>query len=359
MNNIKERLKKLEENGYMEDLTPTLAENNKKAFLTDWTNRKTTSEDIQNWKQGEGIGLVCRRCVALDIDVQHSAEDAEAIQKIAIRVLGAAPRRIGKAPKRLLLYRLNGAPIAKKTLKFWRDGIEERIEILGENQQCVIYGIHPDTGKPYTWHDGEPCTIPIDALTTVSEDQINDFLEQAETYLLENGYALSLSEKSDASSPNERKPIGHHSLMADDMDVLASALLTIPNDLSYDDWIRLIVAYKAGVGGNQLYYPVVEEWSLQWPDNTPLIVRQKWDSITHAEAGAGTIFYEAKKRGWKFPNFFSRKSPYNTADTILENCFSFDDKRILVYTRDFYLWKDGFYQVISEDQIKKIISEQL
>lgn len=67
MNNIKERLKKLVENGYQEDLIPTRVQDNKKPILDDWTNQKTTSEDIANWKEGQGIGLVCRRGVAADI----------------------------------------------------------------------------------------------------------------------------------------------------------------------------------------------------------------------------------------------------------------------------------------------------
>lgn len=96
----------------------------------------------------------------------------------------------------------------------------------------------------------------------------------------------------------ERKPVGYPDLMANDIDMLISALQAIPNDLEYADWIRIMAAYKAAVGGDEAYYPAVEDWSLQWPDNTPEIVRQKWNSITHAEAGAGTIFFEAKKRGW-------------------------------------------------------------
>lgn len=110
-----------------------------------------------------------------------------------------------------------------------------------------------------------------------------------------------ISQKSQNSKETERKPIGHPDLMTDDVETLISALQAIPNDLEYDDWIRILAAYKAAVGGDEAYYPVVEEWSLEWPDNTTEIVWQKWNSITHAEASARTIFYEATKRGWVNP----------------------------------------------------------
>lgn len=160
-------------------------------------------------------------------------------------------------------------------------------------------------------------------------------------------------------SEKERNLIGTSDLIADDVEALLSAMHAIPNDLNYDDWIRISAAYKAAVAGKEEYYKPFEEWSLQWPGNTPDIVRQKWDSIKDSEAGAGTIFFEAKKRGWKFPNVFSRSAPYKTADTILENCFSHSANRILVYTQDFYLWEDGHYQILHDNQVKKIISEEL
>lgn len=168
-----------------------------------------------------------------------------------------------------------------------------------------------------------------------------------------------ISQSNKNENAKKRKLIGDVSLLANDMDLLTSALDAIPNDLSYDDWIRVSAAYKAGVGGKIEYYPAFERWALRWFENTPEIVRRKWDSIKDAEAGAATIFYEAKKRGWKFPKLFSRKSPYDTAKTILDNCFSYEGKNILIYMHDFYLWKDGYFQAVHENQIKKIISEEM
>ena len=35
-------------------------------------------------------------------------------------------------------------------------GAAEKIEFLGDGQQIVVAGIHPDTKAPYRWHGGEP-----------------------------------------------------------------------------------------------------------------------------------------------------------------------------------------------------------
>lgn len=208
----------------------------------------------------------------------------------------------------------------------------------------------PNKKKIKEGRDPTPCTVRIMKEWDGSFMALSDIEKLPE--LVKN------SDKKHTDT-TKRKPIGNPDLIADDIDTLISALQAIPNDLEYPDWIRLAHAFKAGAGGDDTYYPVFEEWSLQWPDNTPEIVRQKWNSITHAEAGAGTIFFEAKKRGWSFPNVFTRVTPYKTASAILENCFSWNDDRILVYTQDFYLWEDGYYKAIHANQVKKIIAEKL
>lgn len=158
----------------------------------------------------------------------------------------------------------------------------------------------------------------------------------------------------------ERKPIGHPDLMANDIDTLISALQAIPNDLEYPEWIRLIAAYKAAVGGNDTYYPFVEEWSLQWPDNTPEIVRQKWDSITHAQAGARTIFFEAKKRGWtdavpEWVEEFNRDHFVSTEGKesyVFVECYDPSFKRRTLNRLSF----TGFRNLYSNEKIKKIVN---
>ena len=54
------------------------------------------------------------------------------------------------------------------------------------------YGVHPDTGKPYTWTnallDGEPLGTPLDKLPEVTPDKLRDFAERAAVLLEGLGY---------------------------------------------------------------------------------------------------------------------------------------------------------------------------
>ena len=87
---------------------------------------------------GGNFGLV-----ALDIDVMDP-DQAAALRAIAERHLGATcPVRVGKAPKALMLFRVSGGPQRKRK--------HGTIELLGEGQQFVAAGLHPDTHAAYTW----------------------------------------------------------------------------------------------------------------------------------------------------------------------------------------------------------------
>jgi hypothetical protein len=51
------------------------------------------------------------------------------------------------------------------------DGSEQKIKLLGDGQQVVVFGVHPNIGKPYSWHGGPgavgwedlPCVTAADA----------------------------------------------------------------------------------------------------------------------------------------------------------------------------------------------------
>lgn len=123
-----------------------------------------------NW----GVGLLTGELVAVDIDVLDR-DLVGRLLKLAVRTLGRAPVRIGKAPKSLLIYR-TAEPRSKKKLKLGEAG---HIEILGVGQQFVAYAVHPDTQRPYQWHWGEPLAIPFDSLPLVTSEQVDAFMAQA------------------------------------------------------------------------------------------------------------------------------------------------------------------------------------
>jgi hypothetical protein len=90
--------------------------------------------------------------VAFDVDVLDR-ELVDQIVALIAQKLGPTPLvRVGRAPKVLLVYRPECRLKKLQTPElFFPDGTKAKVELLGDGQQFVADGIHPDTGKPYTW----------------------------------------------------------------------------------------------------------------------------------------------------------------------------------------------------------------
>jgi hypothetical protein len=68
------------------------------------------------------------------------------------------------------------------------DGKKARLEFLGNGQQFVAFGDHPDTGEPYRWTNGDPLTVPADELPPMNKLMARQLLETARERLLSLGY---------------------------------------------------------------------------------------------------------------------------------------------------------------------------
>jgi hypothetical protein len=125
-----------------------------------------------------------RLAPAIDIDILNP-EAAEAVEE-----RGNFLVRTGKAPKRAILLRTLEPFKKLQALLIAPNGdTEQKIEILGDGQQLVVAGIHPDTKRPYTWHGGEPGAIARDELPDISADEARAFLDDAIALLVRDfGY---------------------------------------------------------------------------------------------------------------------------------------------------------------------------
>jgi hypothetical protein len=94
-----------------------------------------------------------------------------------------------------------------------------------------------------------------------------------------------------AASRNAKKP---------SRDVIADALGHIPNDMDYDEWIKVGFALYDGLGesGRDLW----ENWSAQSPKNDPDLTASKWPSFASGNSiTVGTLFWHAEQNGWQPP----------------------------------------------------------
>nr|CRH07965.1 Protein of unknown function. P-loop containing nucleoside triphosphate hydrolases [Candidatus Magnetococcus massalia] len=271
--------------------------------FSDWTNHYASKSDIELWKKDPhaGVGVICRNIVGIDIDIVD--EDlADKIAQLVTDIFGSAPKRIGNAPKVLFAYRWPSDDRLKKIrVPFEFNGEKHAVEILGHKQQFVAYGIHPKTLKPYEWVGGDLASVGMNGLPLVDREKLDSFLKELNVILNQQGAIIPSKNKGNnaTSSVGQRYPIGDQHLRAANAQDAVNALRSIPiEDLDYDEWVKMIAAFKGAVGGDEAYYPYLKEWCLEYAENTPEQIRSKWESIHDSEVGATCVFNRAKRDGW-------------------------------------------------------------
>ena len=166
--------------------------NGKKVQLEGWPHIAATNAMIGKWAQELpdhlNTGVLTGRTPALDIDVADE-DAAEQLEALAESMLGKSAVRIGRAPKRAILFRTD-TPFAKLLAKFVApNGDSHQIEVLGDGQQVVINGIHPDTGQPYRWHGGEPGPdLKRDDLPLLTAEMATEFLAAVTKLMAARGW---------------------------------------------------------------------------------------------------------------------------------------------------------------------------
>jgi hypothetical protein len=146
----------------------------KRPVLDAWQTSNPTAADIAHWAKkyahAGNTGILTAHCPAIDIDTR----DKRAADMIGLRAMEILGRkcavRFGERPKAALFCRTD-TPFPKVSTPAFQNPADptlpngkpkvHRVEILGDGQQAVIDGIHPDTKGRYTWSGG--------ALTTRAE----------------------------------------------------------------------------------------------------------------------------------------------------------------------------------------------
>ena len=157
---------------------------------------EVSPDEIRSWgtlyNSAPSTGLLTQRMPTLDIDIlnNEAAEAVEALLREHYGQRGLIAARIGLAPKRAIPFRTE-TPFPKITANVLaRDGKPgQKLEFLGNGQQVVAFGIHPDTAKPYQWHGGIPGDFKLEALPSISEAEAKDLIAAAVALLCdEHGF---------------------------------------------------------------------------------------------------------------------------------------------------------------------------
>ncbi|WP_267428234.1 PriCT-2 domain-containing protein [Methylobacterium sp. GC_Met_2] len=309
----------LRENGYhpvpVSSPSMNIASAGKRPVMPAWERKclDASPDDIRQWgtryPDSTNTGLLCGRLAGVDIDVR--APDLAALLADRARaMLGHTPLvRIGREPKLLLGYRL--AIPAKKIQTpalFFTDDLKEKdtkVEVLLSGQHFVSFGIHPETAAPYRWPDESPLTVPFADLPEITEDDLHDFVAEAEEMLRAAGAATRRERKQKGQTQARqetkgRKAGGFGLHEKPDRETVAEALRSIPNDFDYDGWIRIGYALYDGLGeaGRDLW----ESWSATSPKDDAAHTAGKYSAFAQGRSiSIATLFWHAAENGWKRP----------------------------------------------------------
>jgi hypothetical protein len=166
----------------------------------------------RRWADHISTGILTGPTPALDIDILEPAIAEAAEQWVRRRLAQAQPkaavlRRIGKAPKRAILFRTD-QPFAKIKVTLAIPGYtnENKIEFLGLGQQIVVDGVHPDTRQSYVWLDRSPADTPVTALPFTDEEAAQELVKELSDYLVTTFNLPPAVTKADAAEGVDNSP---------------------------------------------------------------------------------------------------------------------------------------------------------
>ncbi|NGQ93296.1 bifunctional DNA primase/polymerase [Rhodobacter sp. HX-7-19] len=182
---------KLLDNGY-EPLP--LVPGTKRPCVKAWQQISIGEAQVRSWVRtfpNAGVGLRTGNLVGIDIDVLDP-DIAHQMGRIVEDRFGATLVRVGRWPKRLYMVQ-TATPFPKQKIR--------GLEILGQGQQFVAFGVHPDIARPYYWATDEtPLDVPLSDLPFVDEATCLDLLTELAALLPPIGAEQRRSRKGGVST---------------------------------------------------------------------------------------------------------------------------------------------------------------
>ena len=145
--------------------------------INKWETRAANPADdhqIARWASqypNAGVGFVYggnEHVLGIDLDFLDEEKANRAFARTKSIFGPPSLLRIGRYPKRLLLYLYNGVSLPGKAFGGF--------EIFHSSGQTIFYGIHPETLRPYEWVIGDPREIGPSDLLEVSNEQILELI---------------------------------------------------------------------------------------------------------------------------------------------------------------------------------------
>lgn len=282
---------KLLENGY--SILP-IPSGKKGPVEPKWQSLRANPNMVRAWSEGKykhgNIGFHTRLTPAVDIDIYDEKMSA-LMAHHAQEIIGKTITRVGQAPKTMLIYRTD-APFSKQKITFVDlDGVEHSIEVLGDGQQFVGIGIHPDTKRAYRWRSLEesPIGVKVEDLPEITADHIKTLFDVFKMEASRNGWTLkshSAQNNRNTHTDSEIDSDNDQALLAfkaplDNITVeqLREVLKWVPGNEEYDDWLKVGMALHHQFDGDEDGLALWHEWSEGASNYDADTLERKWNSF--------------------------------------------------------------------------------
>lgn len=270
--------------------------------ISGWDKLRLKPEDCAAYFADAGlVGILHTNNLVLDIDVYDPHLAAKICAEARKRFPGAL-ERVGQEPKSAFFLRMD-EPGFKVRNAQTREIVDEDgvvwtagVEVRSVSRQAVVYGVHPDTGKPYQWVNGPQLwETHRDDLPLAVEADIQSFRDWADDQI-----------KRWAGFADDPKVFDltafHRSTFGDERASEAAfrkALEYVPASLGHEaGWLSTLMGIHDFYNGSAAGLEVAKQWSASDPRYNPREVEAKWKSF---EAGKGvsyrTVFHHAKQNG--------------------------------------------------------------
>ena len=269
--------------------TPGVKRGDEWSGLGEWQTVVATDAQLDAWHEmGAGVGLRCADgIIAVDIDATDKPT-ADAIEADALERFGPSPQRVGRWPKRALLYRIT-EDIDYQFVVFDGASGPEKIEVAARGRQIVMSGVHPKTQEPYKWPRK---LVPFDQLSEVTPDQVAAFLAHWKAIL--PGADIQV-QNSGAERAEDQA-----TLRAKDQEMFKRAVRALPNNRdiypSRDDYIRVGAAIKAALDDKEEAFNLWCEWAEKDEGGEPDLWRKDWEGLGDKQSlGADWLYKQVEK----------------------------------------------------------------
>jgi hypothetical protein len=259
----------------------------KRPGLKDWETSHATEAQARKWAvngfANGNIGIITANHPAVDLDI-YDESMAHAMEAWLVERFGDVMIRVGQFPKRLAVFRTS-QPFTKMFAQFSDpSGKKHKVEILGDGQQFVAYGIHPDTQRPFEWMTiDEPVDTPAANLIELTVDHAREVLAKYTELARAAGWKFI--------GGSEGRQVAE---AVDDTDALATfkptlklSMKEIADALEYTDqaedyerWIMVGMALHHQSKGQRKGLEVWQDWSSQADNYSGDACEEKWKSFS-------------------------------------------------------------------------------